>query len=138
MSGASPSQRIRATLRLLVPVLVFLNAFAASAGADATCVRVRNLLRKGLNADEVSQFTGLSQADVHFCAGAPNVPMVIDRVGPPPHGAAGPAPHGAAGPAPLGAAGPAPHGAAGPAPHGAAGPAPHGAAGPAPGGFAPQ
>jgi len=137
MSRVAPWPRIRTALSLLVPVFVVLTATAVGARADATCVRVRNLLRKGLSTAEVSQFTGLGPADVGFCASGGNGSL-IQPAGPAPLGAAGPAPLGAAGPAPHGAAGPAPLGAAGPAPLGAAGPAPHGAAGPAPGGFAPR
>lgn len=133
MLRVAPSPRARTLLCSLLILPLVVTVSASSAQADPTCIRVRNLLRRGLSAAEVSQFTGLSPSDVQFCAGGQNV---IQPAGPPPHGAAGPAPLGAAGPAPRGAAGPAPSGAAGAPPSGAAGPAPHGAAGPAPGGFA--
>jgi hypothetical protein len=130
MSGVEKSHMpLSSSARLwLVAALLFATLLAA-APAQANCVQVRNLLRRGLSMGDVVQFTGISPEHVQACAAGSRVPVVIQP--------AGPAPHRAAGPPPLGAAGPPPHGAAGPAPHGAAGPAPHGAAGPAPGGFAP-
>jgi hypothetical protein len=128
--------RLAVTTLLSVAATVAVSLPARSARADGTCVQVRNMLRRGLGQGDVVQLTGLSPADVQFCAQQRGGRIPIQPAGPPPLGAAGPAPLGAAGPAPHGAAGPAPRGAAGPAPLGAAGPPPLGATGPAPGGSA--